>query len=125
GLQYEKLGDLNRAVQQFSRALTDDPQNSLAAFNLAQAWLKQARVDEAITGYQYTLKIDLTFTQSHNALGIIYRNQKQWSQAIEEFQKALEFGPDYTSLHNLSRIYALQGRLAEALKHAQEAVNLQ
>jgi arylsulfatase A-like enzyme/Tfp pilus assembly protein PilF len=125
GLQHEKLGDLNRAIQEFSRVLTDDPQNSLAAFNLAQAWLKQRRADEAIRWHLYTLKVDPTFSQSHAALGIIYRNQKRWPQSIAEFRKALEFGPDYASHHNLSRIYALQGRLAEALEHAQEAVNLQ
>jgi choline-sulfatase len=125
GLQYERLGDLSNAVRQFSRALTDNPQNSLAAFNLGQARLKQGRVEEAISWYQYTLKADPNFSQSHSALGIIYRNRKEWRRAIEEFHKALEFGPDYTSYHNLSRIYALQGRFVEALKQAQEAVKLQ
>jgi arylsulfatase A-like enzyme/Flp pilus assembly protein TadD len=125
GLQQEKLGDLNKAIQQFSRVLAEDPQSSIAAFNLAQAWLQQGRVDEATAWHQYTLKIDPSFSQSYDALGIIYRNQKRWPESIAQFRKALEFGPDYTSHHNLSRIYALQGRLAEALEHAQEAVNLQ
>jgi arylsulfatase A-like enzyme/Tfp pilus assembly protein PilF len=125
GLQYEKLGDLSKAAQQFSRVLADDPQNALAAFNLAQACLKQGRQDEAINWYRYTLKTDPTFTQSHNALGIIYRNRKEWSRAAEEFQKALEFGPDYTAHHNLSAIFALQGRFDQALEHAQEAVRIE
>ncbi len=123
-LQYEKLGNMEKAAQQFSRAVADDSQNVLACFNLAQTRLKQGKVDEAVTWYEQTLKMDPAFTQARTGLGIVYRNRKQWSRAIEEFEKALEFGPNYIARHNLATIYAQQGGLDQAMKHAREAVKL-
>jgi arylsulfatase A-like enzyme/tetratricopeptide (TPR) repeat protein len=123
-LQYEKLGDLEKAAQQFSRVVADDSQNVLACFNLARTRLKQGKVDEAVTWYEQTLKIDPAFTQARTGLGIVYRNRKQWSRAIEEFEEALEVGPNYIARHNLATIYAQQGALDQAMKHAREAVKL-
>jgi arylsulfatase A-like enzyme/Flp pilus assembly protein TadD len=125
GVQYEKLGDFNKASQLFARALADDPRNGLASFDLAQSSAKLGKTDEAISWYQRTLEVDPGFSMAHTALGIIYRDRRQWPQAIEQFEKALACGPDSAAYYNLSGIFALQGHLDQALKEAEEAIKLQ
>ncbi len=125
GAQYEKLGQLDKAVEQYQKALADDPGNALAAFNLAKVCSRQGQVHEATSWYRFTLKVDPTFSLADTALGIIYRNQGLWSLAIEEFHKALAFGPNYTARYNLAAIYMLNGQLDQALEQAREAVKLQ
>jgi arylsulfatase A-like enzyme/Flp pilus assembly protein TadD len=125
GVQYQKMGRLSSAADEFAHALSNEPDNALCAFNLAQVLEQQGKVDDALTLYHRALKIDPNFSPAHTALGVIYRKRRQRLEAIQEFERALEFGPDFTARYNLAGIYAFSGQLDQALKNAQEAVNLQ
>ena len=56
-------------------------------------------------------------------LGLIYQQRRQYTEAIERFQRAIAIDPSETDAHfQLGRIAREQGRLDDARKHLQEVV---
>jgi choline-sulfatase len=125
GAQYEKLGDLSRAGQQYAKVLAEQGNNGLASFNLAQVCAKQGKQEEAISWYRRTLQVDPAFTPAHVGLGVLYRARKDWASALAEFRAALAEEPrNYTAHYNLAGIYGVNNQLDLALAQAREAVKL-
>ena len=61
----------------------------------------------------------------HNNLGIAYKNQGYFDEAIKEYKIALDFSPDNAEAHhNLGVIYGLKGRVDEAIQEYRIALNI-
>ena len=62
--------------------------------------------------------------ESRYQLGLIYQERRQYSEAIQQFQAAVEIDPKETDAHfQLGRIALEQGRLADAFTHFQTVIN--
>jgi tetratricopeptide (TPR) repeat protein len=63
--------------------------------------------------------------RTHNNLGVAYRDQGRFNEAINEHQIALKLKPDYVDAHNnLGVAYAKQGRIDEAIKEYMTALKI-
>jgi len=57
-------------------------------------------------------------------LGLIYQQRRQYTEAIQRFQRAVAIDPTQTDAHfQLGRIARQQGRLSDALAHFQTVVD--
>ncbi|MCY4569376.1 MAG: tetratricopeptide repeat protein [Candidatus Poribacteria bacterium] len=63
--------------------------------------------------------------ETHYELGIAYKNSKMYTEAIAEFQKAIDLDPDFVAAHtSLGEIYLETGRLDDAEKAANAALRI-
>jgi tetratricopeptide (TPR) repeat protein len=132
GQNLEHLGKTPEAVVHWKLALQADPNYSQALYNLARA-LRKSNDPEA---QQYqdrydTLQKNQQVSDRVQQLGnfaLEASNAKNWPQAFAEIQEALELCgecPEAAHLHkNLGMMYVRTGRLNQAQKELQTALQL-
>ncbi|MBE9535933.1 MAG: tetratricopeptide repeat protein, partial [Proteobacteria bacterium] len=92
GVALVKAGSMAEAVSRFSEALELDPSHVGARFNLAFAYQRMERLEEAESEYRKVLEIrDLT--KAHLMLGLLYEKEGKYSNAINEFETVLKKEP--------------------------------
>jgi tetratricopeptide (TPR) repeat protein len=99
--------------------------NYRAEGNLAHAFAKQRRLDDAVTHYEEALRLKPDHAEAHNNLGFILAEQGRVDDAIAHYTEALRGQPDYAEAHNnLGVALTAQGRNDEAIRHLRAAVRL-
>lgn len=127
--------DLDKARQNFERALEIDPAYALAHAAMADYYsalpfYSSSRPDEvfpkAKAAVARALAIDDQLPEAHAALAYIRTYYDwDWRDAGKEFKLALEFDPNNANLqHRYSRYLSSVGRTDEALVHMQRAREL-
>ncbi|HEY0796415.1 MAG TPA: tetratricopeptide repeat protein, partial [Acidisarcina sp.] len=84
----------------------------LQDFQEAQMLLQQGRIDEARASVQQVLKRKPSSVEGYNLLGIIDSSEKNYPNALNDFQSALKIAPLSPRTHNnLGNVYIAQGRI--------------
>lgn len=100
--------------------LKDAPPNEVLQLNLAIAYSKNGNTDEALQILSAIVKEHPDYAQAHTNLGIVYTQQKRFSEAAREFETALRLDPSDDTVR-LSYVKALTALLqydrAEPLIH--------
>lgn len=109
---YARQGDMQKAIEEFSKAIAINPNYADAWHNLAHTYDQIGRIDEALKNYQKALEINPNLWQSYQNMASIYFNQEKYDLAKESIQKALEINPSDEGLkQNLQIIEAkMQGK---------------
>ena len=81
----------------WTHAIACTSDNAIAHTNLAQAFFKKGKMDEAIEHYQKALQIDPNQAVAHSALGLAFLKKGRLDEAVAHLQKALEITPDSAS----------------------------
>jgi tetratricopeptide (TPR) repeat protein len=117
--------NIDKAIAQFQKSLSLDPQYYLAWNALGMAHSLKGDLQRSADAYRKCLEIYPGFTEAHNNLGTIYQESNQFEQAEAEFLKALQ-DPVYQTrelpFFNLARLYFIQNRLDLALDNVQKAI---
>ena len=93
--------------------------NKAACYEAMGEWLKAVAVYEEMLALEYTKSF--TFYK----IGLCYKENKQFVQALNAFQKSLRDDPQfYLSMMEQSFVYEELGGMKEALHFAKEAVSL-
>jgi len=66
---------------------------------LAQMYLEQGKVQEAIEQYQAAIRLDPDCPAPHEALGDVYLMQSKVAEAVGEYEKAISFMPGTVDYH--------------------------
>lgn len=90
---YARQGDMNRAVEEFKKAIEINPNYADAYHNLGNTYQQMGQIDLAVENYQKALSINPNLWQSYENLAAIYFNQGQSDLAEENIKKALEINP--------------------------------
>ena len=121
GLTYNKLGWVEDEIAAYQNALRTDPNMTPAWLNLAQVYMNQKKYDLAIRTYLQVADQVSSADVFYN-LGVAYSIQKQYTEAMKYYSKAVELQPDYPAAHNnLAITLYLLGQYKQALKHAEIA----
>jgi tetratricopeptide (TPR) repeat protein len=114
-------GDINTAIKQTLEALSADPSNRAAAYNLAFAFDDKQDYPQAIEWYSKAIKIDSTFVQAYSALGHLYITIDQPADAVLILKLAMNKYPDSEFLYliqkNLGIAYFLEDIYDDAIKY--------
>ena len=112
---YGRRGDLERAAQEFKRAIELKPNYADAYHNLANTYHQMGKDDLAIENYQKALSFGPHLWQSHQNLAAIYFNQEKYELALEELEKAIKVSPNNANLYtNLGIVYLKLGKKEKA-----------
>ena len=120
---YASTGDLARAEGFLRQVLTVDASYLEAYSALAQIYVKQGRLNEALSEFDEVAKRQTKPIAALTFAGVILQGQGKADQARDRFSRALELDPDATvAANNLAWLYAESGeRLDAALQLALRA----
>ena len=110
------LGRFDQAIEEGKRAVELDPLSLIINADFAWTYACAHRFDEAEKRARKTLEIDPRFFLAHYYLGGILQSRGHLSDAIPEFQKAVELNNDTYSIAMLGQAYARNGQKDEAQK---------
>jgi len=118
-LEPDKRADyLPLIEQQIRNAAARDTQNPLFQINLAYFLHKIGKIDEAMTYYQNVIKYDGRILEAYYNLADIYRQKRQWENALVMYLDVYERDPDYSSVGlAIAGIYIQQNQSKEALPY--------
>lgn len=106
--------------------LENTSRNGVAESNLANAYLKEQRWDDAATHARAALAIDPDDAFAHNCLGYELFQSKRFDEAIAQFQAALTKRPDFAAAHNNIGLALMENsRPAEAAVQFRAALQLE
>jgi Ca-activated chloride channel family protein len=97
GNTFYKQQQYDNAATEYRKAITSDPANSKAKFNLANTLAKQGKPDEAVKSFteisDNTKDAELKSKAFYNK-GAILSQQKKLEESIEAYKNALRQNPD-------------------------------
>ena len=119
------LGDPNKAIGEFEKILTQDPNFTLAHYDLAVAYRVLGMENEAIQQYERTVELQPNFPEALSNLGSYYFRSGKIEQAKEVFKKAIEVYPNFIQgLSNLGAVLNKLGHPEEAIPHLKKTLEL-
>lgn len=127
GAQLFEQGKPDAAIVEFQKAIRLDAKYFPARLNLAYAYEKLNRIEDAIDAYREAINAQPQSFFAHNNLGVLYDKQGQYDSAIAEFEAALQIEPDNSTArknldsarNNKSTAEQRQNEVLRAEKEAQ------
>ena len=115
----EDIGDIDRAIQEYRKALEADNQSSLLHLNLASAFIKKNDISSAIIELKQSINIAPDAVEPHAILALVYTTQNKAELATQEYAFALKnaakLEPENIEIYkSLGAIYLQQRKLKEA-----------
>lgn len=97
------------------------------------AYLKKGNLEKAQRHFVKSISVDRTFPIPYNNLAAVHfiifkrtKDQKEYQKALENFKKAIELDPYYSTAHNgLGMAYMHTGDYENAIIHMETALELQ
>lgn len=89
--------EYGEAIKLYSIAIemnADDPDIFLAHYNRAEAFIALGKVDEALAGYNETIRLNPGFPNAYRMRGIIYLNTVRYTDAVNDFSRFIELAPE-------------------------------
>src|SRR5579872_2810475 len=116
-------GDFEGAAEAFEQAVTLDPNDARARYNLA---LAQQYLDEptlAISGYRRAIDLDPQLIDAYINLGNLYGEIGMHEESLETFQQALEMDPENVDLYaNIGDAYRSLNMYQDAIQAYRSSV---
>jgi TolB-like protein/Tfp pilus assembly protein PilF len=116
GIYLNQMGRLDEAMAELKLAQELDPLSLQISVNLGSTLFLMRQYNLAIELGRKTLETDPNFFPAHVLLGMAYEQERKFSEAIAEFQRANEIEDSQTILGYLGYAYAISGKRAEAVK---------
>lgn len=112
-----------RVGQVVARALAKEVQERPTAADLGRS-LREKQVAQGVTASPLGL-INIPLAQEHFELGVRFKWQEKWTQAIEELEQAIEIWPGYVEAHyELGEVFSAMKEFERAQEAYQQAVAL-
>jgi tetratricopeptide (TPR) repeat protein len=116
---YDDLGDIDKAIQEYKRALKIDYANSIIHLNLAASHIKKNEISEAINELNLAVKFDPEAVEPHAILALLYFSQNKVELATSEYETALKnaslLNPKNIDIYkNLGVVYLQQKKFKDA-----------
>jgi tetratricopeptide (TPR) repeat protein len=120
-----RLGDPNKAIDEFEKILTEDRNFTLAHYDLAVAYRDLGMEDEAIQQYEKTIELQPNFPEALSNLGSYYFRSGKIEQAEIMFKKAIKVYPNFIQgLSNLGAVLNKLGHPEQAIPHLKKTLEL-
>ena len=106
-LYHKKAYD--KAEIMYRKAISKNPSNSQAVYNLGCALMMQSKDSAAVVQYQNAAKIEknkLRLASVYHNIGVICQNHRMYDEAIKAYEQSLRNNPkDNETRYNLSLIH--------------------
>lgn len=98
-------------LQQLYALLQETPSDSFLLFALAKEYEKLGDEAQALTYYLKLVETDPTYVGTYYHLGKLYESQEQFPQALESYEKGMQFAKQAGDQHALSELLAAKMNL--------------
>ncbi len=129
---YDRVENLDSAIQVFERALALDPRYALAHAGLGDAYWKKYEtskdltwIDKSRTACQQAVRLDDKMPSAHVCLGALSAGTGNYQEAVREFERAVENEPtNDAAFRGLAGAYEHLGKPEDAEKTYRRAIDL-
>ncbi len=101
GMACESLEHHSDAVADFVKARSADPRNARARINLALAWRRMGRLDEAEAEFREVLGFKANSAHAHFGLALVLSDRNEVEDAILSCQRALKLSHTFAQAQQL------------------------
>ena len=121
GAAYEQRKDYKKAIDAYKRAIVLDRDNLDAIRGLAENYLNDGQLDQALEQYKIIADSNPEDAQSYVRMAEIYRRQGKYDLALENLKRADTLVPDTMDVpYSMAAVYQAQGRYDDAIKLLQD-----
>lgn len=125
GISFNQLGEREKAVSSYQKALSIDGACVEAYCNLGNLFNRMGNVQGALENFAHALRLGPSIAQIPYNLGVLYQERMQPDKAVEWFRKAISLKTDYAAAHNhLGVALSEIGDSEEAIGHYRKAQEL-
>ena len=100
GIAYRRLGQWEKAIDDYSRVIDINPKYAQAYYNRGIAKKSIQDYHGAIADYSKAIEIDPKYIQAYNNRGVLKVNLQDYQGAIADYSDALEIDPKYIQAYN-------------------------
>jgi adenylate cyclase len=126
GVSADPKGDLERAEELASKALTLDPNDAFSHLNMGGIRRGQRRAEDGIAEYERALALDPAMVTADIGIGFTYMALGRFEPSLEFFDKAIRLSPhdpELSYIYNGKAIdYDGLGRYDQAIESARRAI---
>lgn len=114
------------AIEHYTSALKQDPENDLALINLGISYAENKQYEPAKETFQKYIKLYPEDAEGYYNMGHVYDFEDDYYRALHYYTEALKIRPDYASaLNNIGAlIYKHEGNYKATIEHLEKAVAL-
>jgi|GEM_PF-1261660 len=103
------------AQKEYEKALGIDPSNKLALVNLNYALFKMGNYGQVLEHLDQFTADDASYAHAYYIKGLIYKEQREFDKAIEQYEKVVELIPNHQQLNaELGQLYLDEHELIKA-----------
>ncbi|SPD74253.1 putative TPR repeat family protein [uncultured Desulfobacterium sp.] len=125
GLTELRLNHYERAIDAFSRAIEEDPENYQAYNNRGIAWSLEGEYDRAIADYTAALEIAGASAEVYSNRGAAWFHKLEYDRAIEDYNRALGADPAFFKAYsNRGAARFSKGEKAKAMSDYKMALEI-
>jgi protein O-mannosyl-transferase len=125
GDAYRKVGEFDKAMEDYSRAIAIDPRFETPRNGRGSIYFKQGQWQQAINDFSTAIEISPRFADAWSNRSAAYEKTGQWDKALSDINKAIGLAPDfYTAYVNRGAIYWKTGQPDKALADMNMAIEL-
>ncbi len=122
GIQFEKLGELQKALEAYKKADQVFPNSATLVNNLAFLQYKLALYQDAERNFKRSISFDKDFAASYNNFGLLKQTTGNLDSALQLFNKALTLFKN-SSDENSSNISMAYANLADLFDQKQDSIS--
>jgi len=116
---------LDVAEQLITRAISVNPHDVSAHFNLANVYLNSAQYENAIEIYSRALKINPNYVEAFYSRGLTHQKFSYLNDAKNDYERALSINPKHIgALTNLGNVFQMQKKFEDAIGCYESAIAL-
>lgn len=112
---YDELGRKDEAIEEILNAIAIDDRNSMLPVRLGNYYLSAGKLNEAAQQWTNAIGIDPENIFAYFDLGLVNIRLNRLTNAQNDFQKVLQFGPDAESYLALGTVSLLEGKYDDAI----------
>ena len=124
-LEYQKVGDAEKAANTYIEVLKLQPDNVDALFMLGVIFAQGGFHEHAIDCFQEAVRIKPDHIGAYYNLGNVYRDKGQTDGAIKCYQRVIQLNPDYADAYiNLGVLFRQKERFDDEIAAYQKAIRI-
>ena len=122
---YFGLGEYDKAIGYYKKALELDATADYACFNIGLCEERRGNTKDAIRIYKKVLKINPEFIKAYYELGRCYYKMDNLSESLFYYNKTIELNPETAdAYHGMAMVYEAKQNLTEAKINYNKTINL-